>query len=124
MTKKEGGSSARSTFSLFILVLILFGSFALPSSNLSRGQAHAAGGGQTKVKRISTQFIAALGNPGATSGSGAQSWGLWPLDPGPRGVDLSSYNRLKDAGGVAPARWKFDGMDWWLEEHGLIMEQP
>jgi hypothetical protein len=31
---------------------------------------------------------------------------------------------LKDAGGVAPARWKFDGTDWWLEEHGLIMEQP
>jgi hypothetical protein len=31
---------------------------------------------------------------------------------------------LTDAGGVAPARWKFDGTDWWLEEHGLIMEQP
>jgi hypothetical protein len=85
---------------------------------------HAAGGGQTKVQRISTQFIAALGDPGATSGSGAQSWGLWPLDPGPRGVELNSYKRLKEAGGVAPARWKFDGTDWWLEEHGLIMEQP
>ena len=32
---------------------------------------HAAGGGQTKFPRISTQFIAALGDPGATSGSGA-----------------------------------------------------
>lgn len=85
---------------------------------------HAAGGGQTKFQRISTQFIAALGDPGATSGSGAQSWGLWPLDPGPRGVALNSYKPLKDAGGVAPARWKFDGTDWWLEEHGLIMEQP
>ena len=85
---------------------------------------HAAGGGQTKFQRISTQFIAALGDPGATSGSGAQSWGLWPLDPGPRGVELNRYQRLKDAGGVAPARWKFDGTDWWLEEHGLIMEQP
>jgi hypothetical protein len=31
---------------------------------------------------------------------------------------------LKNAGGVAPARWKFDETDWWLEEHGLIMEQP
>jgi hypothetical protein len=31
---------------------------------------------------------------------------------------------LKEAGGFAPARWKFDGTDWWLEEHGLIMEQP
>jgi hypothetical protein len=86
--------------------------------------APPAGGGQTKFQRISTQFIAALGDPGATSGRGAQSWGLWPLDPGPRGVELKNYQRLKDAGGVAPARWTFDGMDWWLEEHGLIMEQP
>ena len=85
---------------------------------------HPAGGGQTKIQRISTQFIAALGDPRATSGSGAQSWGLWPLDPGPRGVELKNYQRLKDAGGVAPARWKFDDADWWLEEHGLIMEQP
>lgn len=85
---------------------------------------YAAGGGQTKFKRISTQYIAALGNPAATSGIGAQSWGLWPLDPGPRGVKLTRYLSLKDAGGVAPARWKFDETDWWLEEHGLIMEQP
>jgi hypothetical protein len=85
---------------------------------------HAAGGGQTRFQRIPTQFIAALGDPGATSGSGAQLWGLWRLDPGPRGVKLNSYDQLKEAGGVAPARWRFDGADWWLEEHGLIMEQP
>lgn len=85
---------------------------------------YAASGSQTKFKRISTQYIAALGDPGATSGSGAQSWGLWPLDPGPRGVKLNRYPSLKDAGGVAPARWKFEETDWWLEEHGLIMEQP
>jgi hypothetical protein len=85
---------------------------------------HAADGGQTKFRRISTQYIAALGDPGATSGSGAQVWGLWPLDPGPRGVKLNRYQSLKDADGVAPARWKFDETDWWLEEHGLIMEQP
>ena len=108
MTKREGDSSTRSTCSLVILVLFLLGSFVFPSFNRSRSQAHAAGGGQTKFQRISTQFIAALGDPGATSGSGAQSWGLWPLDPGPRGVELNSYNRLKEAGGVAPARWKFD----------------
>ena len=40
------------------------------------------------------------------------------------GVELNSYKPLKDAGGVAPARWKLAGTDWWLEEHGLIMEQP
>jgi hypothetical protein len=85
---------------------------------------HAAGEDQTKFRRISTQYIAALGNPGSTSGTGAQWWGLWPLDPGPRGVKLNQYRSLKDAGGVAPARWKFDESDWWLEEHGLIMEQP
>jgi hypothetical protein len=86
--------------------------------------ADAADGGQTKFKRIPTQYIAALGNSGATSGNGAQSWGLWPVDPGPRGVKLNRYQALKDANGVAPARWRFDETDWWLEEHGLIMEQP
>lgn len=85
---------------------------------------HAAGGGQTKYRRISTQYIAALGDPGSTSGNGAQWWGLWPLDPGPRGVKLNRYQSLKNSGGVAPARWTFDETDWWLEEHGLIMEQP
>ncbi len=85
---------------------------------------HAAGEGQMKFEYISAQYIAALGNPGANSGSGAQSWGLWPLDPGPRGVTLSDFEQLKKAGGVTPERWKFDGKDWWLEEHGLIMEQP
>lgn len=55
----------------------------------------AAGGGQTKFVRTSTQYIAALGDPGTTSGSGAQLWGLWPLDPGPRGVKLNRYQSLK-----------------------------
>ncbi|MGI9302956.1 MAG: hypothetical protein ACR2RB_09635 [Gammaproteobacteria bacterium] len=86
--------------------------------------AHAQGEGQTTFKRIPTQFIAALGEPDATSGSGAQSWGLWRLDPGPRGVWLDNYEQLKAADGVAPARWKFDSTDWWLEENGLIMEKP
>ena len=25
---------------------------------------------------------------------------------------------------MAPSQWKFDEKDWWLEEHGLIMEKP
>jgi hypothetical protein len=79
---------------------------------------------RTKFRRISTQFIAALGDPDASSGSGAQDWGLWHLDPGPRGVRLNNYERLKAADGVAPAQWKFNDSDWWLEEHGLIMEAP
>ena len=78
----------------------------------------------TTFKEVPTQFIAALADPSASSGSGAQFWGLWRLDPGPRGVRLDDYERLKSAGGIAPARWKFDSSDWWLEEHGLIMEKP
>ena len=79
---------------------------------------------ETKFKPIATQFIAALGDPGATSGSGAQFWGLWRQDPGPRGVHVAGYEQLKAAGGIAPAQWIFDNKDWWLEEHGLIMEKP
>lgn len=78
---------------------------------------------ETVIKPIPTQYIAALGDPGATSGTGAEAWGLWREDPGPRGVRLTGYAALK-ADGVAPARWTFDSSDWWLEEHGLIMEQP
>ncbi len=37
---------------------------------------------------------------------------------------LDRYEQLKAAGGVAPAQWKLDSTDWWLEEHGLIMEKP
>jgi hypothetical protein len=85
---------------------------------------HAASGGQMRFDYIPPQFIAALGDPGASSGSGAQTWGLWPLDPGPRGVSLSDFEQLKKAGGLAPARWKFDSKGWWLEENGLIMEAP
>ena len=77
-----------------------------------------------RFRRIPTQYIAALGDPQAHSGSNAQEWGLWRKDPGPRGVDLDDYDRLQANGGVAPARWILDNQDWWLEEHGLIMEQP
>jgi len=84
---------------------------------------HASGVDLSKFRRIEPQYIAALGDPGATSGSGAQSWGLWSQDPGPRGCKLDRYDQLK-ATGVAPAQWKFDAADWWLEEHGLIMEKP
>lgn len=84
----------------------------------------AAGPDLSKFTRVAPQFIAALGDPTATAGANAESWGLWKVDPGPRGVPLTSYERLKQVGGIAPAQWKFDGQDWWLEEHGLIMEKP
>jgi hypothetical protein len=87
-------------------------------------RAAARSGAEAVFKPVPTQYIAALGDPRATSGTGAHKWGLWRLDPGPRGVRLIGYETLKANGGVAPAQWKFGGSDWWLEEHGLIMEQP
>ncbi|MEO5923146.1 MAG: hypothetical protein ABIR70_04895 [Bryobacteraceae bacterium] len=86
-------------------------------------QQPASGEDLTKFKRIEPQFIAALGEPSAKSGNDAQSWGFWDQDPGPRACKLDHYPQLK-ATGEAPAKWKFDASDWWLEEHGLIMEKP
>ena len=86
------------------------------------GQALASD--QTRFKRVPTQFIAALGDPTASAGGGAQHWGLWQIDPGPRGVWLAKFDELVAANGVAPADWKFDDKDWWLDENGLIMEKP
>ncbi len=79
---------------------------------------------QDRFRRVPAQYIAALGDPKATFGGNAHQWGLWRLDPGPRGVTLDQFPRLKASGGVAPAGWRFDEKDWWLEEHGLIMEAP
>jgi hypothetical protein len=73
---------------------------------------------------VHTQFIAALAAPDARAGTGAETWGLWPVDPGPRGVRLGRFDDLRAAGGVAPAGWRFDAAGWWLEENGLIMEPP
>lgn len=70
------------------------------------------------------RFIAALGDPKASSGTGAEKWGLWRDDPGPRGVYLRDYSRKLAKTGVAPAGWSFQKDDWWLEEHGLIMSTP
>jgi len=76
-----------------------------------------------KFRRLARlQFIAALGDPKASSGTGADTWGLWREDPGPEGVRLSGYrSKLEATGGKAPAGWQFDKAAWWLEEHGLIM---
>jgi hypothetical protein len=39
-------------------------------------------------------------------------------------VRLSQFDRLKANGNVAPAGWTYAPKQWWLEEHGLIMEEP
>ena len=107
-TSRSSPSLTRALLSLALLALAL----QIP--------AHA----ETKFKPVPTQFIAALGDPQANSGTGAETWGLWRLDPGPRGVRLDSYDTFRIAGGIAPAGWTLDSSDWWLEEHGLIMERP
>ncbi len=86
--------------------------------------AQVAIAADTQFRRIPVQFIAALGEPTANAGQGAQTWGLWDVDPGPRGVWLRYYNILKATGGTAPTGWTFDPNDWWLDENGLIMEKP
>src|ERR1700687_3596927 len=75
---------------------------------------HASGVDLSKFRRIEPQYIAALGDPGATSGNGAQSWRLWSQDPGPRGCKLDQYDKLKAAGGVAQF------MD---ESSGVLLEE-
>jgi len=101
---------SRATFAISLL--------ALTPTLVTTAQA------ETTWTRIPVQFIAALGDPGASSGAGADHWGLWRQDPGPRGVRLSNYENLKAADGLAPAGWRFEPTDWWLEEHGLIMPKP
>jgi hypothetical protein len=93
---------------------------AVASSQFYQAAAYEPAG----FRRIPTQFIAALGDPTASTGLGADEWGLWRLDPGPRGVWLRDYASLEKSGGVAPAGWRFDRNNWWVEEHGLIMEAP
>jgi hypothetical protein len=107
-------TGARTLTALGLLALALLGG----QSSLAKDQE------PMKFKRVPLQFIAALGDPSASAGSGAQNWGIWRIDPGPRGVRLEGFARLEAAGGVAPAKWQFDRKDWWLEEHGLIMEAP
>lgn len=102
-----------------VLAMALATMLSAPGQSLRAGDED-----QTKFRRIQTQFIVALGDPDASSGNGAQTWGLWHRDPGPRGVWLGSYKQLKASNGIAPAQWKFDHADWWLDENGLIMEKP
>ena len=79
---------------------------------------------EPQFRLVPTQYIAVLGDPNARSGGGAQNWGLWKTDPGPRGVWLKDYKGLQQSGGITPAKWRHNDSDWWLDENGLIMEQP
>lgn len=103
---------------------LVTGSVVTASFMLSPATFLQAAQTKEKFRRVPTQYIAALADPQAKAGNNAQKWGLWRKDPGPRGVNLDDFNKLESNGGVAPAKWTFDNEDWWLEEHGLIMEAP
>lgn len=96
---------------IFVLLAGLLLAFASPAA------------AELKVKPVPTQYIAALGDASATRGTGAEAWGMWVVDPGPRGVRLTESAAFL-AKGVAPAGWAFDKTDWWVEEYGRIMEKP
>jgi hypothetical protein len=111
----------RGVLSLKILFLLLVSLTSFPGS-LRADQA--ANTDQTQFRRVSTQYMATLGNPEASSGTGAQTWGIWRQDPGPRGVWLDNLGQLRAASESTPSSWELDINDWWLDENGLIMEQP
>ena len=72
-----------------------------------------------------TQFFAALGDPQSSSGVGAENWGVWESDPGPRGIPFDQFDNIISNGRkVAPVGWDVDVKSFWLEEHGIWMESP
>jgi len=109
-----------SNLRLMIISSVLLSMMFSTSANA----AQTSGQSPVEFTPIPTQFIAALADPEATSGQGAEHWGYWHSDPGKTGVWLSLFPVLKATGGYAPGNWKFDESDWWLDENGLIMQKP
>ncbi len=97
-------------------ISLVFATFAMTAGTMAHAEAAFVPG--------NTQYIAALGDPAATTGTDAATWGFWSVDPGPRGVGIRDYDALIANAGVAPDGWQFDPAAWWLEEHGLMMESP
>lgn len=77
-----------------------------------------------RFKPIQAQFIAALGDGTAQSGTIHNDWAIWEVDPGPRGVWLRNYPDLVAAQNKADAGWEFDPENFWIDENGLLMEKP
>ena len=121
MDANEVENPERRNFMLNSIAIGLIGASGLASYSLFQTNVYTPGG----FTRTPTQFIAALGDPKSSSGTGAQEWGLWRKDPGPRGVWMRDYEKeIVAHQGVAPAGWNYDPQNWWLDEHGIIMESP
>jgi len=65
--------TSRKRLAMSLLIILTF------SGESACEQSAGKSEGQMKFERIRTQFIAALGDPAATSGSGAETWGLWQI---------------------------------------------
>ena len=102
------------------LMVVFLGFFAIGFSQIASADNYR----ERFNPVIPGHYIAVLAEPNATSGDHAETWGYWPLDPGPRGVKLKNFDQLLANDNVAPAGWKFDSDGWWVEENGLIMEAP
>ena len=102
---------------------LLASSLAAVTYNVATLGAPALGTLPAGYERVSPlQFIAALGDPDASSGGGAEDWGVWRTDPGPRGLRLREYERIRS--GEEPAPSWLDSRDFFLDENAIIMPQP
>ena len=83
-----------------------------------------------RIQPMPKQYIAVLldkkNTADATHGVAADQWGLWTVDPGPRGVLLQDSRAKRELAETqrGPYGWSYNPNDWWLEEHGILMERP
>jgi hypothetical protein len=121
-SEEASSSASRRNLVINAIALGLLGASGVASYSLFQTSVYTPPGFRRLPR---TQFIAALGDPRASEGNEAKSWGIWKEDPGPRGVFLNDFDaQIVQKDGTAPAGWKYDPNDWWLEEHGIIMEAP
>ena len=85
VTEEEVKDVGRRDATINVIAASLLISSGVAATQLFQSEVYTPEG----FRRISPiQFIAADDSPTATSGHSAKNWGLWRLDPGPRGVWL------------------------------------
>ena len=85
---------------------------------------HASSADLSKFRPIDPQFIAALGDPGATSGNDAQSWGLWGPGPGPARLQTGPLQTIEGGRGGGASTVEIRRCGLVARGTGLIMEKP
>lgn len=92
----ENSNNARRNLIINTVALGLLGASGVASYSLFQTNVYTP---TDFVRLPRTQFIAALGDPSASEGfidtSNGGAWGIWSLDPGPRGVWLRGLFRLR-----------------------------